>query len=117
MDDEESRAEISNAYPPVDFSGISGFPNHEPCFSEGSVSLPIFFGNGDSTIYHIIYFLSFLVNDVNALHQDSKMRVFVSTVSEDAWMWYYALPDKSITSLEKFLQLFLRGGMMVKKIW
>ena len=44
MDDEESRAEISNAYPPIDFSGIPGFPNHEPCFKkEGSVSLPFFF--------------------------------------------------------------------------
>ena len=82
MDDEESRAENSNAYPPIDFLGILGFPNHEPCFSkEGSVMLPIFLGNGDSTVCHIIYFLSFLVNDVNILQQDSKMQAFVSTLS------------------------------------
>ena len=88
MDDEESRAEISNAYPPIDFSSISGFPNHEPCLSkEGGFMLPTFLGNGDSTVYHIMYFLSFLVNDVNILHQDSKMRAFVNTLSEDAWMW------------------------------
>ena len=69
MDDEESRAEISNAYPPIDFSSVPGFLNHEPCFSkEGIVMLSIFFGNGDSTVCHIIDFLSFLVNDVNVLH-------------------------------------------------
>ena len=57
MDDEESRAEISNAYAPIDFSGILGFPNHEPCFSkERIVMLPIFFGNGDSVVCHIIDF-------------------------------------------------------------
>ena len=118
MDDEESRAEISNAYPPIDFSSVPSFPNHEPCFSkEGTIMLPIYFGNGDSAVCHIIYFLSFLVNDVNVLHQDSKMQVFVSTLSEDAWMWYYGLLDKSITSLENFLEFFLRGGIMVRKIW
>ena len=117
MDDEESRAEISNAYPPIDFSSIPSFPNHEPCFSkEEIVMLPIFFGNGDSTVGHIIDFLSFLVNDVNILHQDNKMLEFVCTLSKDAWMWYYGLPDKSITSLEGFLEIFLRGGIMVKKI-
>ena len=78
--------------------------------------LPIFFGNGDSVVCHIIDFLSFLVNDVNVLHQDSKMRVFVSTLSEDAWMWYYGLPDKSITSLTNFLEIFLRAEIMTKKI-
>ena len=117
MDDEESRAEISSAYPPINFSDIPGFSNHEPCFTEErSVMLPIFFGNGDSAVCHIIDFLSFSVNDVNILHQYSKMRAFVSTLSEDAWMWYYGLLDKSITSLENFLEFFLRGGIMVKKI-
>ena len=79
--------------------------------------IPIFFGSGYLAICHTIDFLSFLVNDVNVLHQDSKMRAFVSTLSEDAWMWYYGLPDKSITSLQNFLEFFVRGGMMVKKIW
>ena len=36
------------------------------------------------------------------------MRAFVSTLSEDAWMWYYGLPDKSITSLENFLEIFFK---------
>ena len=85
-------------------------------FKGGKCYASYFFGNGDLAVWHIIYFLSFLVNDVNVLHQDSKMLVFVSTLSEDAWMWYYGLPDKSITSLKNFLELFLRGGIMVKKI-
>ena len=74
------------------------------------------FLNGDSVVCHIIYFLSFLINDVDILHQDNKMRAFVSTLSKDAWMWYYGLPNKSITSLKNFLESFLRGGIMVKKI-
>ena len=53
-------------------------------------------------------FFHFLVNDVNILHHDSKMREFVSTLSEDAWMWYYGLPDKSITPLENFLEFFFK---------
>ena len=85
MDDEESRAEISNAYPPIDFSSVLGFPNYEPCFSkEGIVMLPIFFGNGDSTICHIIDFISFLVNDVNIIHQDNNIREIFSRLSKDA---------------------------------
>ena len=75
-------------------------------FKGGKCYASHFFGNGDSAVCHIIYFLSFLVNDVNVLHQDSKMWVFDSTLSEDSWMWYYGLLDKSITSLENFLELF-----------
>ena len=36
------------------------------------------------------------------------MQAFVSTLSKDAWTWYYGLPDKSITSLENFLELFFK---------
>ena len=67
-----------------------------------------FRGNGDSAVCHIMYFLSFLVNDVNIRHQDSKMQAFVSTLSDDAWMWYYGLPDKSITFLKNCLELFFK---------
>ena len=30
MDDEDYGALISSAYPPIDFSGITGFSNYEP---------------------------------------------------------------------------------------
>ena len=36
------------------------------------------------------------------------MHAFVSTLSKDAWMWYYCLPDKSITSLKNFLELIFK---------
>ena len=36
------------------------------------------------------------------------MHAFVSTLSKDAWMWYYGLPDKSITSLKCFLEMFYK---------
>ena len=77
-------------------------------FQRREVLCFLFFGNGDLTVCHIIYFLSFLVNDVNILHQDNKMQEFVSTLSKDAWMWYYGLPNKSITSLKNFLELFFK---------
>ena len=73
MDDEDYRAQISNAYPPIDFSGIPGFPNHEPYLQDkGCVQAPIFCGNGDSAVCHIILFFSF-VNKLNILHRDTVM--------------------------------------------
>ena len=77
-------------------------------FKAGKCFASYFFGNGDSTVCQVIYFLSFLVNDVNIIHQDNKMHAFSSTLSKDAWMWYYGLPDKSITSLKNFLEFFFK---------
>ena len=73
MDDEDYGALISNAYPPIDFSSILGFPNYEPYLQDKTYSqTPIFCGNSDSAIIHIISFLSF-VNKLNILHRDNEM--------------------------------------------
>ena len=73
MDDEYYGAQISNAYPPIDFSGIPGFPNYEPYLQDKIYSYAsIFCGNGNSAIIHIISFLSF-VNKINILHRDNMM--------------------------------------------
>ena len=97
MDDEDYRAQISNAYPLIDFSGILGLPDHEPCLSnKENVQRPIFCGHGNSTVWHIIYFLSFVGDDLNTLHQDILMQVFVNILKKDAWIWYCGLPCKCI---------------------
>ena len=56
MDDEDHRAIISNVYPPIDFSGIPGFPNYEPYLQDEIFSqAPKFYGSGDSVVCHIIF--------------------------------------------------------------
>ena len=93
MDDEDYGAQISNAYPPIDFSGISGFPNYEPYLQDkGYVQAPIFCGNGDSAVCHIILFLSF-VNKLNMLHRDNMMRFFANSLEKKAWIWFCGLPE------------------------
>ena len=106
MDDKDYRAQISNAYLPNDFPGIPGFPNHEPYLQDkGYVQYPIFCGNGDSDVCHIISFLSF-VNKLNMLHRDNMMRIFADSLEKKAWIWFCGLPDKCITSLEDFCAMF-----------
>ena len=57
MDDEDYGAVISSVYPAIDFLGITGFPNYEPYLQDERYSqAPTFYGDGDSTIYHNIFF-------------------------------------------------------------
>ena len=57
MDDEDYGALISSVYPAIDFSGILGFPNYQPYLQDERYSqAPTFYGNGDSVVYHIIFF-------------------------------------------------------------
>ena len=57
MDNQDYGTLISNAYPPIDFSEISRFPNYEPYLQDERYSqAPTFYGNGDSIVCHIILF-------------------------------------------------------------
>ena len=86
MDDEDYGALISNVYPPIDFSGILGFPNYEPYLQDERYSEALIFcGNGDSVVCHIISFLS-IVNKFNILHRDNMMRIFANSLEKKAWI-------------------------------
>ena len=73
MYDEDYRALISNVYPAIDFSGIPGFSNYERYLQDERYSqAPIFYGDGDSAVWHIIFVFSF-VTILNILHRDNVM--------------------------------------------
>ena len=116
MDDEDYGTLISNASPPIDFSGIPSFPNYEPYLQDERYSqAPTFYGNGDSAVCHIISFFSF-VNKLNILHRDNMRRNFSNYLEKKSWIWFCALPDQCITSHEDLCAMFLRGAMMVREI-
>ena len=84
MDDEDYGALISNACPSIDLSSISGFPNYEPYLQDERYSqAPTFYGNGDSTICHIIFVFAF-VTKLNILHRDNVMRIFAHSLKNNA---------------------------------
>ena len=95
------------AYSPLDFSKIHGFPNQ--CYDRGKVHdiLPEFYGNvGVSAIHHIASLYK-LMADFNVHHEDDIMVVFAITLERDAMIWFYGLLDESIDSVARFLERFL----------
>ena len=89
MDDErkEHGANLASIFPLLDFRGIPGIPNEE-LDSDVSRYTPFFHGKGDSTILHITSFIE-VVTKFNIVHEDNWMQIFVSTLDEHAWDWYY----------------------------
>ena len=105
----ENAAQISRAYPPFDFFKIPGFPNHFDG-ENTSYPLPFFRGhdNDHSARFHVVMFLS-RMSEFRIPHEDHMLRMFASSLKEDAACWLHeGLPHKSITSLARFFEIFLR---------
>ena len=94
------------AYGPLDFSKVHGFPSE--CYDpEIHDILPEFHGNdGVSATHHIASFCK-LMADVNVHHEDEIMIVFAITLVNNAMTWFCGLLDKSIDSVPKFFERFL----------
>ena len=104
---DEERAFISSKYSSIHFSNIPRFPNYDNG-EDISYHLPIFWGNKHAKIRHVIYFLKILA-DVNVLYEYSMIEMFVNTLQGNACEWYLnCIPNKCITSLPRFLRIFLR---------
>ena len=86
MDDdkEEPRDIWHEAYNPLDFSRIRGFPNE--CYDREKVHdiLPKFHGIDSVSTTHHIASLCKLVSDFNVHHEDDIMIVFAITLERDA---------------------------------
>ena len=94
------------AYGPLDFSKVHGFPSE--CYDpEIHDILPEFHGNdGVSTTHHIASFCK-LMADFNVRHEDDIMIVFAITLERDAMIWVCGLLDESIDSVAMFFERFL----------
>ena len=105
----ENATRISRAYPPIDFFKIPGFPNHFHG-ENTSYPLPFFQGhdNDHSARFHVVMFLS-RMSEFSICHEDHMLFMFASSLREDASCWLHeGLPNKSITSLARFFEIFLR---------
>ena len=105
----ESAARVSRAYPPIDFFKIPGFPNH---FDGENTSYPFLFFHGHdndhSARFHVVMFLSHM-SELNICHEDHMLQMFAYSLQGNASCWLHeGLPDKSITSLENFFEIFLK---------
>ena len=94
------------AYDPLDFSKVHGFPNE--CYDPEIHDIhPEFHGNdGLSATHHISSFCK-LMGDFNVRHEDEIMIIFAITLVNDAMTWFYGLLDKSIDLVPNFFERFL----------
>ena len=107
MDDkmEELCALLHEAFTPLDFSSIHGFPNG--CYKRVLRIVPELFGNDeDSAIHHVVSFCK-LMEDLKVYHEDDLMIVFALTLEGHAVNWFYGLLDEAIDSVAKFFEKFL----------
>ena len=107
MDDKKERlcALLHEAFTPLDFSDIHGFPNG--CYKRVHKVVPEFFGiDKDSAIHHIVSFCK-LMTDFKVYHEDDLMIVFALTFERDAEDWFNDLWDESIDSMTNVFKKFL----------
>ena len=75
-----------------------------------STSLPCFWGddNDHSARFHVMIFLSHMSQN-NIQHEDHMMAMFAHSLQGDTSCWLHeCFPEKSITSLAKFFEIFLK---------
>ena len=96
-----------DAYSPLDFSKVHGFPNQ--CYVRGKVHdiLPEFYGNDGVLATHHTTSLCKLMADFNVHHEDDIMIVFAITLEMDVMIWFCGLLDESIDSVANFFERFL----------
>ena len=105
----EVAARASYDSPPIDFSRILSFPNR--LASETTcTSLPCFpvDDNDHSARFHVMIFLSHMSQN-NIQHEDHMMAMLAHSLQGDASCWLHeCFPEKSITSLAKCFEIFLK---------
>jgi hypothetical protein len=94
-------------YEPLDMRKIPGYPRKMPLSYKKWV--PIFFGrDGESPDYHMSQFWEFFQHfPVRDEAEDIVMKLFSSSLHEEAKKWYDSLPAASITSMDHFEEIFL----------
>ena len=94
-------------YRPLDMSKIPGYPRKMPLSYKKWV--PRFFGrDGESPDYHMSQFWEFFQHfPVRDEAEDIVMKLFSSSLHEEAKKWYDSLPAASITSMDHFEEIFL----------
>jgi hypothetical protein len=90
----------------LNFSNIPGAPN-KCCDLELFELGWAFHGNHKSTLSHIVSFIK-VMNESHIIHEDVWMDMFMCTLEDKAYDWFYDDLVGPITSLVEFLRSFLK---------
>jgi hypothetical protein len=93
-------------YKPLNMANIQGYPNKMP--TEVNKWLPKFLGNNVITVEDHIYVMGRDMDNAGIDHEDVAMRLFTSSLTEEALDWFKGLPDNHITTYDAFSTLFKR---------
>jgi hypothetical protein len=87
-------------------ANIQGYPNKTP--KKFNKWLPKFPGNNVITIEDHIYVTGRDMDNASIDHEDVAMRLFASSLNEEALDWFKGLIDNNIMSYDAFSTLFKR---------
>jgi hypothetical protein len=91
-------------YKPLNMANIQGDPNKMP--TNVNKWLPRFPGNNVITVEDHIYVMGRDMDNAGIDHEDLAMRLFASSLIEEALDWFKGLPDNQITTYDAFTALF-----------
>jgi len=90
-------------YKPLNMANIQGYPNQMSSYV--NKWLPKFFGNNVITVEDQIYVMGRDIDNVCIDHEDVAMRLFSSSLNEEAIDWFKGLPDNQIKTYDAFTTL------------
>jgi hypothetical protein len=93
-------------YKPLNMNNIEGYPNKIP--TKVNTWLPKFPGNNVTIAEDHIYVMGRDMDNAGIDHEDVAMRLFASSLTEEALVWFKGLPDNQIMTYDAFSTLFKR---------
>jgi hypothetical protein len=94
----------NDLYKPLNMATIQGYPNTMP--KESNKWLPKFPGNNVVTTEGHLYTMGWDMDNAGIEHEDVAMKLFASSLTEEALDWVRGLLDNHLTSSEDFSKLF-----------
>ena len=91
-------------YKTINIENMQGYPNTMP--KDVSKWFPKFPGNNVITAEDHIYVMGRDMDNAGIDHEDMAMRLFASSLTEEALDWFKGLPDNHITFYDAFSNLF-----------
>jgi hypothetical protein len=95
-------------YKPLNMANIQGYPNKIPM--DVNKWLPIFLGNNVIIIEDHIYVMGPDMDNSGIDHEDVAMKLFASSLTEEALDWFKGLPDNQIVTYDAFLAYLKENG-------
>jgi hypothetical protein len=96
---------FSECFGPLYFSNVQASPHERPNVDVREI--PIFFGDGDSTLHHFSRFIK-LCKENNIIYEDYMMMSVAVYLKNNAELWFKITGKKQILSFLGFLEAFYK---------